>query len=155
MKGSFIMTVRVNAHHIICPGCLEKVFVDELVGGHCPLCGCVMEEDEGVQEFEEVIERSDLAWIVFHYFVFRKFDALGVTPVQIMQLISQIEECGNTYPNPQKMEYHLEVPMGKTERFLPKRCAHCGSFFIRGGKKIIIGNLNQQGYRSEYHCPSC
>jgi hypothetical protein len=149
------MTVRVNARHIICPGCLEKVFVDELVAGHCPLCGCVMEEDEEVQEFEEVIERSDLAWIVFHYFVFRKFDSLGVTPVQIMQLISQIEECGTTYPNPQKMEYSLEIPMGRVEKFLPKRCARCRSFFIRGGKKIIRGNLNQQEYRTEYHCPSC
>jgi hypothetical protein len=148
------MTVRVNAHHIICPGCLEKVFVDELVGGHCPLCGCVMEEEDS-QEFEEVIERSDLAWIVFHYFVFRKFDTLGVSPVQIMQLISQLEECGSTYPNPQKMEFHFEVPMGRMERFLPKRCTNCQSRFIHGGKKIISGNLNQQGYSIEYRCPSC
>lgn len=148
------MTVRVNAHHIICPGCLEKVFVDELVGGHCPLCGCVMEEDDN-QEFEEVIERSDLAWFVFHYFIFRKFDALGVNPVQIMQLISQIEENGASCSQAQKMEYHLEIPMGKIERFLPKRCTHCQTFFIRGGKKIIAGNLNHQGYDTEYQCPSC
>ncbi|MDD1673946.1 MAG: hypothetical protein LUP99_06015 [Methanomicrobiales archaeon] len=149
------MTVRVNAHHIICPGCLEKVFVDELVGGHCPLCGCVMEEEDDVQEFEEVIERSDLAWIVFHYFVFRKFDALGVSPIQIMQLISQLEEAGCTDPNPQKMDFHLEIPMGRLEKILPKRCTHCNVLFIRGGRKIISGNLNQQGYVVGYRCPGC
>lgn len=151
------MTVRVNAHHIICPGCLEKVFVDELVAGHCPLCGCVMDDHDGEsQDYDEVIERSDLAWIVFHYFMFKRFDAMGVSPLQIMNLISQLEDqCTGGYPNPQKVEFRLEVPMGLWERMKPKRCIQCGKMFFRHGKKVISGNFNQQEIKVEYYCLSC
>ena len=148
------MSARVNARSIICPGCLEKVFMDELVAGHCPLCGCVMEE-EG-EEFEEVIDRSDLAWIVFHYFIFQKLDAMGVSPLQIMNLISQLEEqCGNGFPSIQRLEFRLETPMSRWEKIRPKRCIQCGNWFLRGGRKILTGNLNHQGYKKEYLCPSC
>ena len=34
------MAPRINARHITCPGCQEEVFMEELVGGRCPLCGC-------------------------------------------------------------------------------------------------------------------
>ncbi len=147
------MSARVNAHSIICPGCLEKVFMDELVAGHCPLCGCVMEEEE---EFEEVIDRSDLAWIVFQYYIFQKLDAMGVSPLQIMNLISRLEEqCGNGFPNIQRLEFRLEAPMRPWEHLLPKRCSHCRKWFLRRGRKILTGNLNEQGFAKEYLCPSC
>ena len=38
------MTSRMQSPHTTCPGCQEEVFLDELVGGKCPLCGCSLED---------------------------------------------------------------------------------------------------------------
>lgn len=150
------MTVRINAHHIICPRCQEKVFLDELVSGHCPLCGCMMDEGEISSELEHIIERSDIAWIVLHYFIFKKFDALGVSPFQILQVISQLE---NQYEGdvhaPRKMEFRFEVPMRYLDHLRLKRCIKCRGLFIRGGKKIISGSLNSNDSKIEYICKRC
>ena len=68
------MTSRMHAPHTTCPGCQEEVFLDELVGGKCPLCGCSLEDfDESIGEYEGILDRSDLSWLIFNYFVFKKF----------------------------------------------------------------------------------
>jgi len=150
------VTVRINAHHIICPSCQEKVFLDELVSGHCPLCGCMMEEGEISSELEHIIERSDIAWIIFHYFVFKKFDALGVSPLQILQVISQLEnQCESEFHIPRKLEFRLEIPMNRLDRVRIKRCSKCRKLFMIGGKKIIFGNFNSNDSKIEYICQNC
>ena len=83
----------MHAPHTTCPGCQEEVFLDELVGGKCPLCGCSLEEfEESIGEYEGILDRSDLSWLIFNYFVFKKFVDLGVPPSQIMDFISSYEE---------------------------------------------------------------
>ncbi|MDH7593662.1 MAG: hypothetical protein QHG99_04805 [Methanomicrobiales archaeon] len=149
------MTVRVNAHHIICPGCQEKVFLDELVGGHCPLCGCVM-EDEVEDDYGEVIERSDLAWIVFQYHIFRKLSELGVAPLQIMQLLRRmedLEECDLLLE--ESLEFAIEVPMSRVGHLIPKRCSKCGRIFVGGGRKVILADLGRNQFRKSYRCSEC
>ncbi len=149
------MTTRINAHHTICPGCQEKVFLDELVGGHCPLCGCVMDEEEE-DEFEEVIDRFDLAWLVFHYHVFRKLEEMGVGPYQIMQLLARFEQVSDCEFIPaERLEFTLEATLAGWERLIPRRCGSCGGIFIRGGKKLITVDLVKNDYRVVFRCPRC
>lgn len=149
------MTVRVNAHHIICPGCQEKVFIDELVGGHCPLCGCVM-DDEVEDDYEEVIERSDLAWIVFQYHIFKKLSDLGAAPLQIMQLLMRIDDLGDCdMLLEERLEFTIEVPMSRVAHFIPKRCSKCGRIFLRGGRRVILADLSRNEFRNSYRCSDC
>jgi hypothetical protein len=151
------MTSRINARHTTCPGCQEEVFLDELVGGRCPLCGCALEEEDTTcEEFEEGLDRSDLAWIIFHYFIFKKFDDMGVSPLQIMQLISNlVESSAYDFRGGQKSCFELEVPMGRWDRIKPKRCSRCGGRFFRGGKKIISGDLSRPSHGILFTCPNC
>ena len=77
------MTSRMQSPHTTCPGCQEEVFLDELVGGKCPLCGCSLEDfDEAFGEYEGILDRSDLSWLIFNYFVFKKFVDLGCPPTR-------------------------------------------------------------------------
>lgn len=151
------MTSRINARHTTCPGCQEEVFLDELVGGRCPLCGCALEEDEACDEFEDGLDRTDLAWLVFHYFIFKKFDDLGVSPLQIMQLISNYsDDDGDDEGDLSACTgYALDLPMRTLDRIRPKRCAKCGRVYIGGGKKVIAGDLRRPGHDIQYICPRC
>ena len=77
------MTSRMQSPHTTCPGCQEEVFLDELVGGKCPLCGCSLEDfDEAFGEYEGILDRPNLSWLIFNYFVFKKFVDLGVPPTK-------------------------------------------------------------------------
>ncbi|HPA08569.1 MAG TPA: hypothetical protein PLW73_08805, partial [Methanoregulaceae archaeon] len=82
------MTSRMHAPHTTCPGCREEVYLEELVKGRCPLCGCEFEEfDTQDTEIEDYVDRSDLPWLVFNYFLFKRFLEIGASPVQIMQFV--------------------------------------------------------------------
>ena len=151
------MTSRMHTPHTTCPGCHEEVFLDELVGGHCPLCGYSLDDDDGTcSEYEETIERSDLGWMVFQYYVFKRFCGEGATPLQVMQILSRYEEACQCNPlEAEKMQFTLEVPMRRLERLLPKRCEKCGRIFFRGGRAVISGDLASPNYRRFHICSSC
>ena len=84
------MTSRMHAPHTTCPGCREEVYLDELVRGRCPLCGCTLEDfDSQESELEDFIERSDLPWLVFNYFLFKRFLEIGASPLQIMHSLQR------------------------------------------------------------------
>lgn len=148
----------MHAPHTTCPGCREEVFLDELIGGRCPLCGCSFDDDDddGVEEFDEAIERADLAYLVFHYFLFKKFDRLGVEPLRVLQLITRNEDPSVDSPAAfEKAKYAFEVPMALLDRVRPKRCSDCGRYFLRGGKKVISGTLVRPQHTTRYHCDAC
>jgi hypothetical protein len=149
------MTSRINARHTTCPGCQEEVFLDELVGGRCPLCGCTLEEiEDSCDEFEDGLDRSDLAWLIFHYFIFKKFDALGASPFQILQLIATFnEENGDTAT--EATPFSLEVPMRLPDLVRPKRCTKCRRLFVTGGKKFVSGDLRSPTVTIHYICTNC
>jgi len=151
------MAPRINARHITCPGCQEEVFMEELVGGRCPLCGCELDgSEEACEGFEELLDRSDLTWLVYQYFLFRKFEALGASPLQTLNLISRCDDPGANGPSyPEGSPYSLEIPMGLRDRILPKRCSRCGRLFLRGGKKFVAGDLGRTAEAFSYTCPSC
>jgi len=147
---------RVNARHTTCPGCQQEVFLEELVSGRCPLCGCELEDTEDVCEgFDDVIDRSDLAWLLFHYFLYRKFEALGASPVQTLSLISRCEGAFSGDTTPRETTYELEVPMTLGDRIRVKRCTSCGRLFLFGGKKRISGDLARAGDEVRYTCRDC
>ena len=151
------MSSRINARHTTCPGCQEEVFLDELVGGRCPLCGCTLEEEEDAcMEFEEGLDRSDLAWIVFNYFIFKRFDDLGVSPLQIMELLTgYADSSGYGTKGTETSHYELDLPMNRWDRLRPKRCIKCGGIFLKGGRKVMAGDLTRPGYTVQYICPHC
>jgi hypothetical protein len=151
------MTSRMHTPHTTCPSCHEEVFLDELVGGRCPLCGYSLDEEDGISsEFEEALERSDLGWMIFQYFVFKRFYQQGANPIQIMQLLSRYEEICHYNPFEMgKMQFSLEVPMTLLDRLLPKKCSKCGRIFFKGGKKVIFGDLTHLNYPCEFICSCC
>lgn len=152
------MTSRTRAHHTICPYCNEEVYIEELVGGKCPLCGGTLEDPEDEIEVNEddSIERSDLSWLICHYFLFKKLDELGANPLQIMQVIQQFDEddlFGENDTVPPSFE--VEVPFGRLEKFMPKRCSCCGKLFVGGGKKVVAGDAHRPGFVVAYRCSRC
>jgi hypothetical protein len=151
------MTSRMQSPHTTCPGCQEEVFLDELVGGKCPLCGCSLEDfDESFGEYEGILDRSDLSWLIFNYFVFKKFVDLGVPPHQIMEFVTTYEQNAEKPPEEwTKTEFALEIPMNTIDRIKPKHCAKCKKLFFRGGKKSIRGDMRQTQLTAEYVCDQC
>jgi len=147
----------MQSPHTTCPGCQEEVYLDELVSGKCPLCGCSLEEfDDSFGEYEGILDRSDLSWLIFNYFVFKKFVDLGVPPHQIMDLVAIYEENDGKPPAEWTTpEYALEVPMTLWDRIRPKKCSKCHRIFLRGGKKIIRGDMRKTGISIEYTCHTC
>jgi hypothetical protein len=151
------MATRINARHITCPGCQEEVFMEELVGGRCPLCGCELDgSDESCEGFEDLLDRSDLTWLVYQYFLFRKFEALGVSPLQTLHLISRFDNPPGSGPSyPEETPYSLETPFSFWERLVPKRCSRCGRIFLTGGRRLVTGDLGHTSQVISYLCPSC
>ena len=112
------MTSRMHAPHTTCPGCREVVYLDELVRGRCPLCGCTLEDfDSQESEIEDFIERSDLPWLVFNYFLFKRFLEIGASPLQIMQAVAAFNDQ-DLQGNGQKPDtrFVMEVPMKPFDR---------------------------------------
>jgi hypothetical protein len=147
----------MHAPHTTCPGCQEEVFLDELVGGKCPLCGCSLEDfEESIGEYDGILDRSDLSWLIFNYFVFKKFADLGVPPSQIMDLLSTYEQNAEK-PREEwtKSDFSLELPMGMLDALRPKKCAKCNRLFFRGGKKEIHGDMRSTKVYTRYFCDRC
>ncbi len=149
------MSSRMLAPHTTCPACREEVFLDELVRGRCPLCGCSLEDYESSSaECDEFADRGDFSWLVFNYFIFRRFEKLGVSPLQVMQLVSAFEESGGVTGG-KGVRFRFEVPMGAVDHVRPKRCAKCGKVFLRGGSKQVVGDLGKPEISRAYLCPHC
>ncbi len=151
------MTSRMHAPHTTCPGCQEEVFLDELVGGKCPLCGCSLEDfDEAFGEYEGILDRSDLSWLIFNYFVFKKFVDLGVPPHQIMEFVATYEQNAEKTPEEwTKTDFSLELPVTFLDRIRPKRCAKCQTIFFHGAKKRITGDMRHTNVNIQYICDRC
>ena len=41
------------------------------------------------------------------------------------------------------------------DRILPKHCAKCNTWFIRGGKKQIRGDMKKTALKVEFVCDKC
>jgi len=151
------MTSRMHAPHTTCPGCHEEVFLDELVGGKCPLCGCSLEDfEESLGDFEGVIERSDLSWLIFNYFVFKQFVDFGVAPQQIMDFITTYgENADKPVEEWTKTSFSLEIPMKRLDQVRPKKCSACGRWFLVGGKKKVSGDMRKPQLDITYTCDRC
>ena len=131
--------------------------MEELVGGRCPLCGCELDgSEESCEGFEELLDRSDLTWLVYQYFLFRKFEAMGASPLQTLHLISRSDDPSANGPSyPDEVPYSVEIPMTLRDRVLPKRCSRCQRVFLFGGRKFVSGDLGRTGQEYSYTCPSC
>ncbi|HOH81155.1 MAG TPA: hypothetical protein PLS25_05965 [Methanoregulaceae archaeon] len=151
------MTSRMHAPHTTCPGCREEVYLEELVKGRCPLCGCEFEEfDTQDTEIEDYVDRSDLPWLVFNYFLFKRFLEIGASPVQIMQFVATFNDQDLTGSNgkPDTI-FQFQVPMQILDRIKPKRCATCGKIFFARGRKVATGDLAAPGLTYRYYCSRC
>lgn len=151
------MTSRMHAPHTTCPGCQKEVFLDELVGGKCPLCGCSLDDfEESIGDYDGLLDRSDLSWLIFNYFVFKKFVDLGVPPYQVMEFVTLYGENADRSPDEwTKTEFSLELPMRVLDRIRPKRCAHCHRLFVKGGRKQMTGDMRHTTVQVQYLCDRC
>ncbi len=151
------MTSRTHAAHTTCPGCQEEVYLDELVKGRCPLCGCTLEDLEEVEsEVDELLDRGDFSWLIFNYFLFKQFTDLGASPLKVMQLVSLYEDtCATEDASRPDTRFELEITPGRFDRLVLRRCDRCKKIFLGGGKKILSGDLALPGYRITYRCGSC
>jgi hypothetical protein len=151
------MTSRIHSPHTTCTHCKEEVYLDELVGGRCPLCGQSLEGAEEQSElFDDLLERSDLSWLVFQYFLYRRLESLGANPLQIMHLVTRYEEqLDSGEEEDETAAIALDVPMSAIDRLRPKTCHLCGKKFLRGGKKKICGNLRLNDFQFAFFCPGC
>jgi hypothetical protein len=151
------MTYRTHAAHTTCPGCQEEVYLDELVKGRCPLCGCALEDLEGLEnDVEELVDRADFSWLIFNYFLFKTFTDMGASPLKVMQLVSLYEDAiareGQSHVD---TRFELDLPAGLLDAIIPHRCDRCGRIFLGRGRKIISGDLSLPGYRIVHRCKSC
>ena len=151
------MTSRTHAAHTTCPGCQEEVYLDELVKGRCPLCGCTLEDLEEVEsEVDELLDRGDFSWLIFNYFLFKQFTDLGASPLKVMQLVSLYEDaCATEDASRPDTRFELEITPGRFDRLVLRRCDRCKKIFLGSGKKILSGDLALPGYRITYRCGSC
>ncbi len=151
------MTYRTHAAHTTCPGCQEEVYLDELVKGRCPLCGCTLEDLEGLEnDVEDLVDRADFSWLVFNYFLFKTFTDMGASPLKVMQLVSLYENaCLREEGSQTDTRFELDLPVGRFDSIIPRRCDRCGRIFVGGGRKIITGDLSVPGYRIVHRCRSC
>lgn len=149
------MTSRTRAHHTTCPFCNEEVYLEELVGGKCPLCGSPLEDmDDECLEIDDGLERSDLSWLICHYFLFKKLDDLGANPLHVMEAIEKYELKRETREG-ERFTFEIEVPYTPREHIIPKRCADCGRLFFKGGKKVFTWNAEKPIDTVIYRCPVC
>jgi len=142
-----------------CPGCKEEIFLEELVSGRCPLCGCSLDDVENPDEdFDEILSRDDFSYLLFEYFVFSKLDKLGADPVRIQQMLSEYEDIVDTddadKDNADNGNARITLPLRIRERVLPRHCQKCNHFFMRGGSKVAECT-EENGLSVYYLCPSC
>ncbi|MCP1714771.1 hypothetical protein J2T58_000616 [Methanocalculus alkaliphilus] len=153
------MGYRTHARHTTCPGCREEVYIEELVGGDCPLCGSSVGDVDASEEeiqFDDSIERSELSWLVLQYFLFRKFQEYGAHPLQVYRLLSRIDEEGECPAVPgENTRFALDADLSRMERILPKRCSTCRRVIFFGGAKKIIGDLVHGDMTIRFLCSDC
>ena len=108
------------------------------------------------ERMKNFIERSDLPWLVFNYFLFKRFLEIGASPLQIMQLVAAFNDQ-DLQGNGQKPDtrFVMEVPMKPIDRIRPKRCTRCGKIFLAKGRKVAAGDLAAPGLEYLYYCKGC
>ncbi len=140
--------------HTTCPSCHEEVYLEELIRGRCPLCGYSLEENEdSCDEYDEMLGRADLSWLVFSYALFRRFGELGVPPLRILELVAACEKSPQA--GEKSTHFDLEIPQKPTDRIMVKKCQDCSSLFITGARKWVAGDLTSPDVRFYYTCPRC
>jgi len=151
------MTSRTHAAHTTCPGCQEEVYLDELVKGRCPLCGCALEDlEDGDSDVEKLLDRGDFSWLIFNYFLFKQFTDLGASPFKVMQLVSLYEDaCMKETGIQMDTRFELELTPGRFDHLIPRRCDRCKKIFFGRGRKLLSGDLAIPGYRITHRCRFC
>ena len=147
----------MQSPHTTCPGCQEEVFLDELVGGKCPLCGCSLEDfDESFGEYEGILDRSDLSWLIFNYFVFKKFVDLGVSSPPDHGVCCNLRtECGETSRRVDKNGVHTRNPYEPVGSDQTQALLKVQKIIFPGRKKTIRGDMRNTHLTSEYLCDWC
>jgi hypothetical protein len=151
------MTSRIYSPRTRCPGCREEVYLEELVEGCCPLCGSSFDEIELQRAvFEELPARSEMSWMVFQFFLYRRLEALGAEPGAVLELVSRLEESMNGDGEEHSTEpFEIELPTPITHRIIPKKCSRCGRLYMLGGRRLAICNLKTPVVSTGYCCPDC
>ena len=112
------------------------VYLDD-VRGRCPLCGCTLEDfDSQESEIQDFIERSNLPWLVFNYFLFKRF-LEGIKQARSRSWLP-LQRSTTRYPG-QRAEAGYTVHHGSADEgdrpYTAERCGQCGkSSFQREGK---------------------
>lgn len=143
------MSPGMQTPHTTCPSCREEIYLEELVGGRCPLCGWSLEDDECQDEF-----RTDGGPVAWNYCILRQFSALGVSPADLLDLALRLEEAAEGDLDGDRT-YTLCVRMTARDRIRPKKCDRCGRIFVAGGEKRATGSFRSPDIATSYRCPGC
>lgn len=151
------MSSRMHSPYTTCPGCNEVVYLEELVSGRCPLCGFTLDDiDNGINSLEDFCERADLTWLVYNYFLFKRFDELGVIPPQVFELLlSHLRQTHEQGTEPHKLKFRFEIPLTWLEKIKLKKCEICKRKFFRSGKKWVSGSMENSSFSTSFTCKTC
>ncbi|MHC1626537.1 MAG: hypothetical protein ACXQTG_05190 [Methanoculleaceae archaeon] len=138
-----------------CPFCREEIYLEELVGGRCPLCGNELDGYDGDSENEigPEVEVPAAAWL---YCILRRYSALGASPSDLFDLAITLDEMAEDgLDTAGNGIFTINVRMTLIDRIRPKKCDRCGRIFFRGGEKWATASFQSSGITITYRCPRC
>ncbi|MDV0444133.1 hypothetical protein [Methanorbis rubei] len=157
-EDSALSLSEMKLRRIFCPGCLEEMAKEELVGNKCPLCGYRLAPEDLDEEINEDSD-EELVWMLTQNLQRSLLEWLmdmGAAPLAAYRIASRVCEREDIPTKSGKTTaFTFTARMSPEEKVQEKRCRICGKTFTSEGKKVISGDLFDPEPTVEYFCSGC
>jgi len=145
------MSSRMYAPHTTCPGATRRSSSKSL-SRKCPSLRLRVGEDaeEDEIDIDEITGKITSPGSSFH--ITCSVGSMHSARARTRSL--RTLEVFNEGPI-DKSVFYIEVSLGIFDYLRPRRCKKCGALYIRGGKKILRGDLKKTIFEYLYLCPRC
>lgn len=151
-------SVETTVRQAVCPGCLEEMAKEELIGDKCPLCGFHLAPDDIDEEITET-EDEELVWMLtqnLQRVILTWLMELGAAPLAAYRIASRVFEQESTPRKSSRITaFSFSARMTPEEKSAEKHCRMCGKTFVAGGRKFVSGDLFEPEPSVEYFCDEC